>query len=1283
MNLDYLALKKSPFLIKKYVKNMHKLPADLQTKVALYKIVEHDKMKFLHFIPDSLLQTLKIQNDKKLYSLKYFLKVEINDKQLDKLIDLINRQDHLAILYHLDKLSTDISYVFVCRRILKMHKYNEFKNMEIYLKNNIYVPKIVARFLNFYKSFLPPNFVDIILSSGVDISYFINLISSLRPDLQFIDIKEDLMKFDLFRNAAISQGFGENKFLVKYVKSDDFEFYLRMHNLSLDEYKNNGIKIDHNWYPHMKIYNLLKGIPCLINPHKKYNSVNTEQISLDKDTFYKTYKKVNLVSMFNRDVDILLLEIIVNVLCFSNDTISLDKIFYYNRIFKVLDESLYFSLINFNLVDYLKTNLEKIDKIPDDFLIRDFKISDIEKYEFTNLKKEMIDKAIYIPTEELVNIITKKFEDERKIYYEILLKQSFNQKLHKCDIKIFNIESNDTNLIQYKQNILKTIESDFIYEKLKNTDLFFKYCINHEKYALKYLENINCHECTLEEGKNIFTILNIYKSAHSMICKNKGNLIYKVSTTSFKDLDLLTDDKIGLVSIIYHVRYDEGIYFFYKYSDRLISHYIIQNLNLTKDKTSSSFLYMNYLSNKYLFHSLNVSDKDFKYILKFIPTLDNKYIKILINLLNDTNMSCVLESKRLLNSMHCINQDINSIKSQIIESFIDKINVNNTLLSILSLQFNYMIDDTSLILILELIRRYIKEYKEYIFIILSKIQQIVINKDLFKKEVFQIISLFVIQNNFYTEECINIVRLNINNLSIDSLDLLFKNIDNDLRIAYFLVEVLKIINNDDLNKQVIFKDLDNNTVLSSRPNFLAYAFDLEIFYKYLDNYFPVLKQIYCTKENKIAVHAFSKLIYKKNDQSEDNTEHNDIVFKFVSHESFINSSTRMSCVEILSKQILTNKICTLLYIYKYDDNGLIRKRVSEILKNRIENYNILIRSIYEDILKYLNYYYYYIPDISNNVINELITKYINIFDLKYCKRYTNIYPLLLLHGIKKNKLITECKEYLMEINVDNTLITEIDGNTLIKEMGDSALITESNIIMPGSNTLITEIGDILLEKDKEFMLKYLTERLHCNSVFKIIENNYYLVYTLLMYNNDLINNLDLLKLLNENDKKTLFEYITKSNKDYTESMAYLLQNTTNINISDCDIEIIYLYLCNCNSTDINLYKKVFNRLNNAKLQKLIIRRNYKYILDVSYKNITEYENLIKILTSKNNIQSIDRLYEIYGYVDNKSKERIVDYFIYNFLIYEHRGTIRSIFSKIDYIGGYKKDLILNVILNVE
>ncbi|EEQ82553.1 hypothetical protein NCER_100706 [Vairimorpha ceranae BRL01] len=134
MNLDYLALKKSPFLIKKYVKNMHKLPADLQTKVALYKIVEHDKMKFLHFIPDSLLQTLKIQNDKKLYSLKYFLKVEINDKQLDKLIDLINRQDHLAILYHLDKLSTDISYVFVCRRILKMHKYNEFKDMKFILK---------------------------------------------------------------------------------------------------------------------------------------------------------------------------------------------------------------------------------------------------------------------------------------------------------------------------------------------------------------------------------------------------------------------------------------------------------------------------------------------------------------------------------------------------------------------------------------------------------------------------------------------------------------------------------------------------------------------------------------------------------------------------------------------------------------------------------------------------------------------------------------------------------------------------------------------------------------------------------------------------------------------------------------------------------------------------------------------------------------------------------------------------------------------------------------------
>ncbi|WUR03109.1 uncharacterized protein VNE69_03319 [Vairimorpha necatrix] len=1333
MNLLFEPSKLNPLLIKKYSKNLHSLPESTKIQVCLYKILEHNKLRFLKYLPPIIISSLLQQDDIKFYSLKLHFNLPFQDKLISELLSYIISNNNLKLLTFLEKFSTNKYFVFIFRRILKQHKFLEnskqhkfskFKEMKKYLQNNLYVPKIVSRFLDYYKEFLPEDIVSNIIEVDMDISYFIKMIKSLRFDI--CNVKEELMKYEVFRDYAIRQGFKKNMFLIKYVKRDDFEFYLRINKMRLEEYFENGVVRDYKYYPHLQIYNFCLRNKININLNKEYiYNINVYKIDTN-NSIRDIIKNINLESLFYRDCDILLLDLIIIILCTYKDTEYLDKLISLDESYGVLDQSLYYTLVNTNMIEYLKRNIKNIKNIPDDFLIRDIEIEDIERYKDTYLRDEMIQRALCLSTNKLVTNLLNKYEDERGIYYKILRDQIHNTNTinsarldintsNSVDIRIFDIETSNLDFQEYKIFILENFESDEIYNKVKDTPLFFKYCISHSKFTRRYFQSINPSTCTLEEGKNIHTIINKYNRENQDdikdnidIIKDKdnldiinikdnldiinikdnidiinikdnidNNLIYKVATALFADLDNLTEDKVYLLNLVYHIRYNDGLYLFYKYSDVLIRHYI-------NDKADSDYMY--YLNNKYLVYVLDLDPKYFRYILKFISSLDFSYIKLLISLLNDTNLSCVQESKRLLNNMKCINTEINNLKSQIIESFINKMNTQNTLLSILSLQFNYMIDDTSLYFILELVRRYIKDYKEYIFIILSKIEKLVINKEYYKKEIINILSIFVIQNNYYIKECRDLIETNIKQLKDefiednkfiidDELDLLVENIDKDLRVGYFLVEILKIINDDILNEKIFRKKTKENEPLINRPNFLAYAFDLEIFYKYLEEFLPVLKKIYISRENKIAVEAFKKLIKTKQ------------VEEFIIRESFINISTRLSCIEILH-HTLDDNVLTVLYIYKYDTNALIRKRVTEVLKNKVENYNILLKRIYQDILRYLDLYYEDIQDIASNVISELISKYSGIIDYEYSKRYKKIYPLLLVEGIKKNKLIQETKEYLTQNNISNISTTNIvldksnTTNTSFIDLDTTNIVLDniSNIssISSFDNKSSEVLVGLLIEKDRDFVYEYLSHNLN----IQILKDNPNHVYNLLMYKKELSNNLTILEILSEEEKRTLLLHLINNISEYKEGIIYLLQNIPNLDLSTFNINIIYLYLVNTNKTDINLYKKVFSKLEDDELQVLIEKKNYKNIVEVTYKNIKKYDRLLSVLMSQNNIKSIERINEIYEFIKEEDKERVVNYLIYNYLIYENRSIVKK--ALLEYKinkGGEVKLEIINMIIN--
>ncbi|EQB60833.1 putative gcn1-like translational activator [Vairimorpha apis BRL 01] len=96
-------------------------------------------------------------------------------------------------------------------------------------------------------------------------------------------------------------------------------------------------------------------------------------------------------------------------------------------------------------------------------------------------------------------------------------------------------------------------------------------------------------------------------------------------------------------------------------------------------------------------------------------------------------------------------------------------------------------------------------------------------------------------------------------------------------------------------------------------------------------------------------------------------------------------------------------------------------------------------------------------------------------------------------------------------------------------------------------------------------------------------------------------------------------------------------------------------------------------MDNDKLQSLILPCNYSYLLEVSYKNITDYSSLIDVLSTNQNIRSIERLSEIWTVCQD---ERIIDYLMYCYLIYELRSYCKRLLCDIkDYVGGVKREII--------
>lgn len=1001
----------------------------------------------------------------------------------------------------------------------------------------------------------------------------------------------------------------------------------------------------------------------------------------------------------------------------------------------------------------------------------------------------------YLDYFQIIKMIVKNIKDFE--IYNILLKLVDNEK------------SNNKNKININRNFFK--------------DLLTDYSINF--YPHEYITNVDQENCTIEEGINLFKIL-CNSKRETIGCNinfnTESHLIYYLGTNkkiddieccdiciehyikynNKKDIKNIcinqnkaeNSTNIFIVHnmqlfcyLLYKIRYNDGLCIFYKFYEYFILSYINKSLEYLE--------IMNYLKSPYILHSINIEPylrnlfKSSINLKKFNEkennknnfiqntnsnenfnsfSLDHSYIHTLFILLADSNKQVVNSSRMLLLQMK-LNPDLELLKSQIINSYTNKMTIQNTLYVLFNLQYNYMIDIYSIKFIIELVRISIKEYKEMVFKILKGLYNIVEDKEWYVKEVFCILNLFVVNNNFCIDECVNVMKEFVSRESNDSkindkkvyVDLdnnqqlqisdfqpLIENIDKDLRISYFIVQILKLLNNTQLSIQII-KILKNNL------NFLSHAFDLEIFQEYLPEYFDKLKDIYNSKDNKIAIQAFSKLSGKEK------------VYKYLVNECFINSGNRICSLEIInnskiefdsnkeySKETVSNinnvsfqsnipVPSTILYIFKYDSNQLVRKKVAELLKGKIENYNILIKNYWKNILGLLNKYYEYIPDTSVNVVRELVSKYYNSIDIEYCvKQYDNILSeILFVEGLKKEKWIDACRIYIIEkgkniieinrVNCDEEkkiICDDISYKYMNKICGinDDGSISEdiffknnTNKISKYNHYINYKLLEIFYGIDKQVVFEYLY--ILCNYstnnyLQTFLENNSNIIYNLVMYNLNFLNKPFIIELLNEKECKELLKL------DLSENIKKMVCEKISVeDLNEYDVDIIYLWLINncveeqdgihekninkydkciknenrtikekntsntistkgnnftkntSNSIYIELYKRVFIKMDNDKLQSLILPCNYSYLLEVSYKNITDYSSLIDVLSTNQNIRSIERLSEIWTVCQD---ERIIDYLMYCYLIYELRSYCKRLLCDIkDYVGGVKREII--------
>ncbi|AFN83258.1 GCN1-like translational activator [Encephalitozoon romaleae SJ-2008] len=1110
----------------------------------------------------------------------------------------------------------------------------------------------------------------------------------------------------------------ERLFLIKkYLKRGDLEYYLNTladntqdsvkYENDLYEYLNNGVieETSTKYSVFMSVYNFIKK-----NDHgivEDYASAQRVFSDYDVERFLKSdigviflNQTIKYVAMYSRNVqrckeiayEALQLNIPRNVGKILWDTLSTDRNTFIECIdkFNVLEDEDLGRILLYGKGIY-KGNGPSIRRAIN--------------YEGGIYRKEAIDYvAGSFSASEIMDVLVNQDNDERDFLSECIYRKALAGEF---DFRVFEIEDS-TWLEKTYDQIFRTLNIS-IYDTLleKRPELAFDYCFRHKDLRRKYFEKIDKKNCTIEEGICIHKILkhelelmgdsgNASSYAEAVYgCNEDGNEIYMISVAVDP---VITLGVVELAYLLTLIRPEDAKYYICEYFDEICSR---GSSNPSEEGASGNMDYTEvlglndlslicliplyqmidtilsvHLKNKYLVYT--IMDSLLEAITKstqglrltILRNMDSssvtpnhivRFINALIPLLHNSNIQICNESKRLLMEIPITTPELSCLRSQMVQSIVDKMYAKSFFEAIRRQQFNHYLCFNALNMLVQTLTMHMRELKEDVFPILNSLQFVAYPQDL--KLVFPVIfeslSSFVIENAFYLDECCRVAIPMMKFGEDISFDKLLGSMGRSLRVNKFLVKCLKACD-DKVSEKIINKIIrkgtshtgtsegeDGKESLYIEPFFLAYAPELHVFKKYIPVFKPLLKGLFLssdTTKQEIASKAFESME----------------VVEFLMLCCIVGQwKTRFLCLELFSKKgVEDSRVMAMLFILRNDAHSAIRKRALEIWKSNVVNTNSALKGIYRTVLGFLRYresngsFY----DAIMSSLNDLVGKYDKYIE-KYLKDTMNkMYsgnddtsPL----GIEENSqelkkvpekkvveiILIECAKsgkYLdmaLEFGIKNSSID------LFRQLLQSPSYREKIIEVIGNRIDDLAVGDMFVGNNQLGIdLFRMTGK---TSLFKFLKSSDKMSLLESMLFNEEPNPIHIKELLKQmKPSKKLEQHLLVSDPVYT-SIFYGSGEKTDDQ-----------------GHQKELFIRAFNTLDYPELKPLIIPDYSSLLLDVSYKNVKEPQALVNILCSSSSLRALERLNDVASNMElGESLFILSGHLVQNYLFYEKREAV--------------------------
>lgn len=1144
-------------------------------------------------------------------------------------------------------------------------------------------------------------------------------LSKMAEDLMDFLAKYPGTRAYLMRNVM---GMGEEErllFITRYVKREDFEYYLNFlidtserperYRTELQKYLHNGVSRGRSsrYQVFMEMYNVMKS---------SINEVSTgdgsEEVSRRMRRMFREY---DVEEFLKNDIGVIFvcntMKYVVKHVEFEECGDIVHKALEVNEsrdVNKVLWESLKENRRAFvenieRFRDFEEPDLAKIllhgkgmghgETIP---------LSDLVRYSEGIYKKEAMKYAMdKFSVGDIVSMVFEHGGGEADFLLECVYGKGLEGEF---DLRVLEMEDSEwTDRIL--DEMFKVLDED-IYNGLvnKRPELVFDYCFRHSSLRKRYFLEIDKKSCRIEEGISIHRILKHEAGTGASVGSGdtyaeavysdgeEGNEIYAMSVSVNPSF---MGDIVVFVYLLTLIRPDDARYYVCEYFDRMCSE--VEDRGKVWDGDSTGYvdvlglndiqsvggvplsqmldtIFSVHLKDKYLVYTIMPSvlrmmaggRQDLK--LAILRNMDSGvvtsshvvgFIDVLMSLVHDSNIHICSESKRLLGCISVVSPELACFKSQLVQSMLDRMYAKPLFSTIRAQMFNHYLCFNGLNLVVQVLRMYIKEFREDVFPILNSLGEIGLPKDLecVFPVIFDSLSSFVIENTFYTDECCKVASSLMRYGKDVSFDRLVSNVDGSLRVNRFLVHCLKMCperRSEEVVERIVGRPVDTVgdsledglSELAVSPLFLAYAPELAVFKRYVPVFKHFLKKLFVSSsgtDQEIAMKAFRTM---------------DVSGFLLACCMTGQWRSRVLCIELFdSKDVSDARMLAMVFILRNDPHSAVRQKATEVWRSRVSNANTVLREIYRTVLGWLRYRHssQSFGDAMMGTLDEMVTKY-----GRYVERYVDEAGERSSEQGREECIPTEAEE-LEEL--ESTTEEEV-METILAGCARKNKYLGMVFEFAASRLSIDLLG--LLARSDEYRdraIDVISREINNPKTSGIFSEDSRLALELFRKTGRTF----LFRFMSESDRMGLLECLVGRRESDRKTVGELIRNmaaSSRLEHVLLDTDPIYtsiFYSCQTQAEDHGclgrLFARAFETLGYPELRPLITERYAGPLLDVSYKNISRPDELIEVLCTSSTAKAFRRIGDVVSTMEIGDVFPLCGHLLRNYLEYGKREEV--------------------------